>query len=231
MAKILAIDSSSKLCAVGLLNGVAVTSYQSPTQKAAAQSLLPLIKRLLSEATLSIRELDAIAVSAGPGSFTGIRIGMGIAQGLSEANSTPVFPISSLAHQAWDAFLQHECAYVRVAIHARESEFYYGLFEVSSDCGIKLLGQEQVGTLQTLCAAVLQGPTELKGKEWCAVGDAWDRVAGLHETLGAPALAGCANYPTVDSLCELAALQFKAGEHRGSALPLPNYVKEHMDYR
>jgi tRNA threonylcarbamoyladenosine biosynthesis protein TsaB len=89
MAKILAIDSSSKLCAVGLINGDAVTSYQSPTQKAAAQSLLPLIQRLLSEATLSIRDLDAIAVRAGPGSFTGIRIGVGIAQGLSEANSTP----------------------------------------------------------------------------------------------------------------------------------------------
>ena len=231
MAKILAIDSSSKLCAVGLLNGDAVTSYQSPTQKAAAQSLLPLIQRLLSEATLSIRDLDAIAVRAGPGSFTGIRIGVGIAQGLSEANSTPVLPISSLAHLAWEAFLQHSCAHVRVAIHARESEFYYGLFEVSLGCGVKLLGQEQVGTVHTLSAAVLQGPAELNRKEWAAVGDAWDRIADLHETLAAPALAVSANNSTADSLCELAAIQFKAGEHRGSALPLPNYVKEHMDYR
>jgi tRNA A37 threonylcarbamoyladenosine modification protein TsaB len=120
---------------------------------------------------------------------------------------------------------------VRVAIHARGSEFYYGLFEVSSGCGVKLLGQEEVGTLHTLSGAVLQGPADLERKEWAAVGDAWDRVAGLHETLAAPALALSANNPTVDSLCELAAIQFKAGEHRGSALPLPNYVKEHMDYR
>jgi tRNA A37 threonylcarbamoyladenosine modification protein TsaB len=119
---------------------------------------------------------------------------------------------------------------VRVAIHARESEFYYGLFEVSLGCGVKLLGQEQVGTLHTLSAAVLQGPAELNRKEWAAVGDAWDRITDLHETLAAPALAVSATNPTVDSLCKLAAIQFKAGENRGSALPLPNYVKEHMDY-
>lgn len=231
MATILAIDSSSKLCAVGLLNADAVSSYQSPTQKAAAQSLLPLIDRLLTEAALSLRELDAIAVSAGPGSFTGIRIGMGIAQGLSEANGTPVFPISSLAHLAWEAFLQHGCACIRVAMHARESEFYYGLFEVTSGQGVKLLGQEQVGTLQALSAAVLEGPAELKGKEWCAVGDAWEKVAGLHERLGSPELAISANNPGVTSLCQLAAVQFEADEHLESGLPLPNYVKEQMDYR
>lgn len=231
MAKILAIDSSAKLCAVGLLNGDAVSSYQSPTQKAAAQSLLPLIDRLLSEATLNLGEIDAIAVSAGPGSFTGVRIGMGIAQGLSEAKKIPVLPVSSLAHLAWAAFLENAIGYVRVAMHARESEFYYGLFAVSSGQGVIQLGQEQVGTLKSMSEEVLQGPMELQGKTWCAVGDAWQLVAGLHERLGLPPIAFSANNPTVESLCQLAALRFMAGALQGAAHPLPNYVKEDMDYR
>ena len=230
MAKILAIDSSTSLCAVGLLLDQSVYSNQCPSQRAAAQSLLPLIDGLLIESDTSLADLDAIAVSAGPGSFTGIRIGMGIAQGLAEAVKLMVIPVSSLAQLAWQAGNQADCRLVRVAMHARDEEFYFANFKLSPEQGPTALGPESVGTLDTLDDSVLQGPAEFATENWIAAGNAWQQVAGLRASLGNPHLALPDIKPSVDSLCKLAALRLATGEFSAGALPLPNYVKENMDY-
>ena len=230
MAKILAIDSSSSLCAVGLLLGEHTKSLQSPSQRAAAQSLLPLVDQLLKDSNTSLTDLDAIAVSAGPGSFTGIRIGIGIAQGLAEAAQIRVIPVSSMAHTAWDVGLQADCRFVRVAMHARDDEFYFANFMVEPGNGAFLLGKEYVGTLDSLERGSLLGPPEHAAADWIATGSGWEQVPGLLNALGNPELTRPDSKPSVDSLCSLAAQRLIVGECGEGELPLPNYVKENMDY-
>ena len=94
--KLLAFDTATEACTVALwLDGKVLERFEHQSQH--SEHLLAMIDALLAEAELSISQLDAIAFGRGPGSFTGLRIGAGVAQGLAFAANLPVVPVSSLA--------------------------------------------------------------------------------------------------------------------------------------
>ena len=97
MNTILTIDTSSTNCAVGLQRGDVLLERVSEAQRQSAQRVLPMISELLLDAKIQLSDIDIIAVVAGPGSFTGVRIGVAVAQGLSMSAAIPVVPLSSLA--------------------------------------------------------------------------------------------------------------------------------------
>lgn len=121
--KILAIDTSGAFGGAALLADRQVLGERVlALQHQAAESLLPTIETLMTETRFGIADLDAIAVAVGPGSFTGVRIGMATAQGLALPNHLPVYGVSSLDALAWRSE-QNEHAYA-VIRHARQSEYY-----------------------------------------------------------------------------------------------------------
>ncbi|SMF36002.1 tRNA threonylcarbamoyladenosine biosynthesis protein TsaB [Alteromonadaceae bacterium Bs31] len=93
---ILAVDASTEVCSLALSVNGNTSSRSCDTPKSHSKVLLPLIEELLSEASLGLKGLDAIAVSVGPGSFTGIRIGLGVVQGLSYGADLPIIGLSTL---------------------------------------------------------------------------------------------------------------------------------------
>ena len=95
--KLLAIDSSGLVATVALLDGdILVGEYTIHNKKTHSQTLMPMISEMLSMAEVTPEELDAIAVSEGPGSFTGLRIGASVAKGLAWTLQIPIVPVSSL---------------------------------------------------------------------------------------------------------------------------------------
>ncbi|VTR62541.1 M22 peptidase-like protein [Actinobacillus pleuropneumoniae] len=88
-----------------------------------------MIDELLAQANISIKQVDALVFGRGPGSFTGVRVGVGIAQGLAMGANIPVVPISNLLAMAQAAYEQTGATNVVVLIDARMNEVYFAQYE------------------------------------------------------------------------------------------------------
>ena len=133
MKKILALDSSSDACSAALICDGTVTGLFEMAAKSHTQRLLPMVDEVLHQAGCDKRELDAIAFGRGPGSFTGLRICLGVVQGLAFGLQVPVIPVSTLAAMATGYYRagddkKHQNP-VLVALDARMNEVYWGLFQ------------------------------------------------------------------------------------------------------
>ena len=94
----------------------------------ASQELLSLVQRILEEADLTISQLDAIGVLTGPGSFTGVRIGIAVAQGLSASNSIPVVGLSTMALYAKSGYSMLGDGHFLVSLMAKSPDVYLGAY-------------------------------------------------------------------------------------------------------
>ena len=131
MTAILALDTSGEACSVAL----SVGDQQWQSYELAAQShtqrALPMIDEVLEQAQISLKDLDALAIAAGPGSFTGLRIGMGVIQGLAFAADLPVIAVSTLEALAWQQLNQTpEVEWLLPALDARMGETYWAVYRV-----------------------------------------------------------------------------------------------------
>lgn len=101
--KILGIDTSTKACSAALFDGnTPVCEYIINDKKTHSQKLMPIIEKMLEMSDISIEDIDAIAVSVGPGSFTGLRIGMATAKAIAHVNKIPVISVDSLETIAYN---------------------------------------------------------------------------------------------------------------------------------
>ncbi|MBN2610353.1 MAG: tRNA (adenosine(37)-N6)-threonylcarbamoyltransferase complex dimerization subunit type 1 TsaB [Bacteroidales bacterium] len=102
MARILNIDTATPVCSVALCDGAKVLSYtDSAEEKAHASHLGVYIEKMLQTEGIGIKQLDAVAVSKGPGSFTGLRIGVSVAKGISYAADIPLIAVDTLQAMAF----------------------------------------------------------------------------------------------------------------------------------
>lgn len=136
MALLLAIETSGDLCsvAVGDSEGTAAVAI-SERVRGHNEFLLPAIDRLLSEGGYRLRQLDAVAVGVGPGSFTGLRLGIGVAQGLAFGADLGVVPVSSLAALAQAGVRAAAMAGGELAlplVDARMGQVYWGCYEITA---------------------------------------------------------------------------------------------------
>ena len=100
MPTLLALDTSTEACSVALLHDGRRFSRHEVIPRLHAKRLLPMVQELLDEAGIALGAVDAIAFGRGPGAFTGVRIAIGVVQGLAFAPDKPVLPISYLAVMA-----------------------------------------------------------------------------------------------------------------------------------
>jgi len=180
--KILAIETATESCSVALsLNGVLSSKREiSPTGH--SKLVLGMVSELLQRQGLQLEDLDAIAVDTGPGSFTGLRIGIGIAQGLAFGASLPVMAVSSLAALAAD----YPGELVIAAIDARMEQVYWALFDNRQQSKMLLTpavtAPDVVGSLaQTAVSAVVNLPQHTL-EQIIAVGSGWEIYQGQMPT-------------------------------------------------
>ncbi len=141
--KILSVDTSTPICAVGVVNedGVLAESVDASGQTH-ARHLMGMIDSTIAVSGLSIQEIDGFAVITGPGTFTGLRIGISTIKGLAFALSRPVVGITSLEALAAQADLPTK--FICPVMDARRSEVYYGLY-VSEQGELTQVGMHRVG--------------------------------------------------------------------------------------
>ena len=227
MNTILTLDTSSTNCAVALLRGDVLLERVSEAERQSAQRVLPMISELLLDAEIALSDIDLIAVVAGPGSFTGVRIGVAVAQGLSLSAAIPAVPLSSLALLAIATVSQSPIDRVLVSEEAREGELYFAAYQRSDLYGVELVGREQVALIEDLDAL----PEDLADTRWCLAGGGWDRRDEILQHLGCEAAAEPDTALIGNQLiAKLGLLRFNCGEAVDAALLRPNYVKEQLDY-
>ncbi|MGJ8689430.1 MAG: tRNA (adenosine(37)-N6)-threonylcarbamoyltransferase complex dimerization subunit type 1 TsaB [Gammaproteobacteria bacterium] len=224
MPIILAIDTSNSQCSVALNRDGNIQSAICTQARQHARRLLPMIDEILTDSGLTLEDLDAIAFVNGPGSFTGLRIGAGVAQGLAFGANLPVLALSTLAVMAFKARQQVALEHFLVSMQARENEVYFGAYQfVAGD--MCLLAKERVCSPQSC-----EIPEVMSKNSCCAVGDGWRESINFiaSSDFVTQTLDDCV--ADAISLSELAQIRFAAGEAGDPALGLPVYLKEQMDY-
>lgn len=135
--KILGIDSSGMVASVAIVqDDVIIAEYTMNHKKTHSETLLPMIDEIVKTSETKLEELDAIAIAAGPGSFTGLRIGAATAKGLAMAVDKPIIPIKTcegLAFNMWGAE-----GLVCPIIDARRNQVYTGLYRVKGNVEVIL---------------------------------------------------------------------------------------------
>jgi len=219
MMNLLAIDTSTESCSAALLCGDRLSERSELAPRRHAELILPMIDSLLIEAGLSRRQLDGIAVGRGPGAFTGVRLGISVAQGLALGLDIPVVPVSSLAALAYAAPGEADNAILAV-IDARMGEIYAGAFHRGADGQVTPIMDEMVGRATEFIFP--------QSKKWTVVGSGW---AAYQDALAArlpapPRHADGACYPQARAIVRLAQPQFAAGQGVSPEYALPVYLRD-----
>ena len=125
--KILAIDTTTNVLSVAVCEDRHVlTEYYIDHKRTHSQKLMPVIENLLSDTGIDINDIDGFAVATGPGSFTGIRIGLAAARTFAQATGKPVYPVTTLLGLAFNAEFTKKR--VCTVIDARNGNLYCGVY-------------------------------------------------------------------------------------------------------
>jgi len=162
--RILALDTSTEFLSLALcLDGENYTRDIHAGQTH-SQQILPVLRELLDEAGVALQTLDGIAFGEGPGSFTGLRIGCGVAQGLAFGANLPVIGVSTLLALAHSAFVESHAQKVIACLDARMGEIYHAAYERSGELWHEICAP-------SLCKA--DNAPVLGEQGWVGVGSAW----------------------------------------------------------
>ena len=129
--RVLAIDTALAACSAAVLDtrqDAIVAGETRMMERGHAEALVPLIARVMEQAALAFTELDRVAVTVGPGSFTGLRVGISAARAIALAAGKPVVGVSTLAAYAAPYMAQNDTAPVVAAIDARHEHVYLQAF-------------------------------------------------------------------------------------------------------
>lgn len=221
MPVILAIETSTEVCSVALSYQDEVIELFETVQRQHANVILTLIETALAEFNLTLQQLDAIAFSCGPGSFTGIRVAASVVQGLAFAAQLPVIPISSLQVCAQSAYAKLGAKNVLVAIDARMQDIYWGMYYLDDQ-----------GIMQAIAVDILCKPEQVKFPEetyhWIGVGNAWE-IYQKELSLACNKLVSAIEpsiVPHARELIKLASSLFQQGKWVSAEEALPVYLRD-----
>ena len=171
--RVLAIDTALEACSAAVLDTAlaAIVARESiPMVRGHAEALVPLIARVMDRAKLDFAELDRIAVTTGPGSFTGLRVGIAAARGLALASGKPCVGLSTLAAYAAPHIAADDTLPVVSAIDARHGHVYLQVFGPG---GRTLVAPRIVPLAEAVRAATATGAPRLTGTAAKLMADAW----------------------------------------------------------
>ena len=204
--KILGIDTSSMAASVAVIeDNKLICEYTINTKKTHSQKLMPMIENMLGLSDLNVREIDAIAVCEGPGSFTGIRIGMATAKAIAHVNDIPVIGVNSLEALAANMNLCDKkiCS----ILDAQRNQVYTGRYQYE---GTKLVEIKEIGIQQI---DELLEELSQSGEQWILVGEAVYKYEDkIREISNIEIPAASNNVTKAGSLCSVAKVKFDEGK-------------------
>lgn len=223
MPTLLALDTSTEACSVALLHDGCVDELYVEAPREHMLRLLPMVDELLAARHLPISAVDGIVFARGPGSFTGLRIAMGVVQGLAFGANLPVLPLSTLAVLAQSAVTDAMIGgYILSAIDARMDEVYCAWFEVGADGLVVARSDERVCAPEAV-------PALVAAAEWYGVGSGWqygERLDVARLASGPCRAVDAAALPRASAALKLALPRWLAGERVPIEQALPVYLRD-----
>jgi len=216
--RVLAIDTSTEALSVALRTEQGTSERGLETARGHAEHILSLIDAVLGEAGVRLTQLDGIAAGVGPGSFTGVRISVAVAQGLAYGAGLRVVPLTSLEALAFAA-IESGADRVIACLDARMGEIYWGCFAADPVCGLRALGP-----LQVTAAKHVRLPS---AERYRGVGRGFAAYPELAALAGVDVDArSAAMLPNAADMARLGALRLAAGGGVDPADLKPEYVRD-----
>lgn len=222
--RILALDTATEACSAALLDGETLLTRSELVVRGHAERLLPMVDELLRERGIDLAALDAIAFGRGPGAFTGVRIAVSIAQGLSLGTGLPLVPVSDLWALAAASLVRSPAAdHALVCLDARMGEVYWGL-ACRSDADSTLLGEGLA-----VPDAVPEPPI---GARVVAAGHGWSAYPRLADRLGKRLVGSWPELlPDAGTIARLAVGELRLGRGVGPEAAEPVYLRNDVATR
>lgn len=221
--KLLALDTSTEACSVALQYGNELLTLDEVCPQQHSKRVLPMVQQLLSQAGLSLNQLDGIVFGRGPGSFTGVRIGVGVTQGLAFGADLPVYGVSTLAAMAQAAQRLHGATQVIAAIDARMAEVYIGSFTLQQSL-MQAIDEELAIKPALLSAFNLSDEIYGVGTGWQTYAD--ELLAKQQAKIAADIL-----YPSAQDMLTLALPAWAKGQFVAAELAEPVYVRDEVTWQ
>lgn len=217
--KLLAVETSTERCSVALAMGGAVHVAEVDAGQRHSQLLNGMILELLGRHGLAVRDIEGLAFGSGPGSFTGLRIGCSVVQGMALGLGCQVAPVGTLEALAEQAAREGGTARrVITALDARMGETYFAAWEREGEAWIPVLAP---------CLVRAETLPPLPGSDWTAIGSAFDRhayVAAHYSTQVQTTLSD--RLPSAREIASLALRIFAAGTSVPPEEALPLYIRD-----
>ncbi len=217
--KILAVDTSTSTCSVGIANagGVLAESVDS-NGETHARHLMGMVHNSIAASGIPIEEIDGLAVVTGPGTFTGLRIGISTIKGLAYALSRPAVGVTSLAALASQAELRTK--FVCPVMDARRSEVYYGLY-VSEGGEVSQVGMHHVAPPSELARGI-GASCQFIGNGARLYRETLEAALGSLARFSHP----CRDTIRVETIAKLALKQFQKNESQQLSAVVPYYIRK-----
>ncbi|WP_082800160.1 tRNA (adenosine(37)-N6)-threonylcarbamoyltransferase complex dimerization subunit type 1 TsaB [Candidatus Doolittlea endobia] len=218
--RILAIDTATEACSAALmLNDDVLLERCTFSPREHMLHILPMVDSLLVEAGTTLKSLDALVFGRGPGSFAGIRIGIGIAQGLALGANLPLIGVSTLAALAEGAWRQTGICQVLTAIDARMGEVYWAPYQRKAGVW---LGEE----CETVASpeAITSLGAMLSGC-WATAGTGWQTYPMLLHHAGLTLVSGNTLLSSARNILPLARQSYQQGSIQPVTLAKPTYLR------
>ena len=210
--RLLAIDTALGACSAAILDtqGGIIASESLPMLRGHAEALMPLIRRIMDEANTAFRDLDRVVVTTGPGSFTGLRVGIAAARGIALAIAKPAVGLSTLSAYAAPYLAGDDNAPVVVAIDARHAHVYLQVFAA----GGRTVTGPRLAPLSEAVRAAAAAPARIVGSAAQPVAD------GLAVTDATPLRVDASGAPDIDWVARMG-----AALPEGQSPPKPQYLR------
>lgn len=218
---ILALDTTTEACSVALSNegNIFVKSHVEP--QAHARLILGMIDDICLEADIELSQINAIAFGHGPGSFTGVRIGVSVVQGLAFGLQKQVIGVSSLHALAQQAANLSEHKYIVPLIDARMNEVYWGIYQVQDD-----------GLAKNIVLDGIARPLELvfeTTKDYLLIGTGVKEYGKIiQEQNPKIQIDSSILYPKASEILQIALTKYEKGEFTSDDLALPHYIRNNV---
>ncbi|URJ23767.1 tRNA (adenosine(37)-N6)-threonylcarbamoyltransferase complex dimerization subunit type 1 TsaB [Blochmannia endosymbiont of Camponotus sp.] len=178
--RILAFDTTTELCSVAIMIDHSIYDHKIVAPRSHSENILPMVNQLLIEVGVTLQSLDCIVFNRGPGSFSGIRIGISVAQGLALGADLPLVEVSALEVLAQGAWRIFSAKQVISTIDARMGELYWACYYRISDdsCWIRSDNESIIRPEIIIKKLIYSSFQKLQGN-WALVGTGWNNYPML----------------------------------------------------
>lgn len=220
--RLLALDAATEACSVALLIDGALISRSLESGKSSAAKLVAMVNEVLAEGAVSLSGLDGIAAGIGPGSFTGVRITVAVAQGIAFGANLPVTPVTTLEALAMQLSLP-EGVHALACLDARMNEIYWGGFAADLKEGVIETAGSRVGPPDSVVI-------EPDRRYW-GIGRGFTAYPALSQLPGVSLSGELASaLPNAREIARLGALRLSGGHALDPADVKPLYLRDKVAF-